>query len=116
MRINTKKISIEGQKFPHQTKFLLALASAKRDSDIFETGDQIIPNRVKNNHLSFGLGSHVCLGSMIARKEMEIGLKPMIHFLKYYKIHAVKPLIWDNQIFMRTLKEAIVTRNKIWFK
>lgn len=108
VRINKNEEIIQGQQFAAGTRFVLGIASANRDEEIFESPDEIIPNRVVNPHLAFGAGSHVCLGALIARKELEFGLKPMVEFLQKCKIDTLQPLLWGNQIFMRTLESAMI--------
>ncbi|MHA8087439.1 cytochrome P450 [Aquirufa sp. Wall-65K1] len=106
VRINKNDETIQGQHFSAGTRFVLGVASANRDEEVFDSPDEIIPNRMVNPHLAFGAGAHLCLGALIARKEMEFGLKPMVEFLQKFEIDSIQPLEWGNQIFMRTLESA----------
>jgi len=54
---------------------LLAFASANRDPDMFEQADEFIIDRKANRHSAFGLGVHRCLGSNLARVEMQIAIE-----------------------------------------
>jgi cytochrome P450 len=54
---------------------MLALPTVMRDPDYFERADEVILDRERNNHLSFGGGPHRCLGSHLARMEMIVGLE-----------------------------------------
>ncbi|CAM3402815.1 cytochrome P450 [Aquirufa ecclesiirivi] len=108
VRINKKEVTLMGQVYPIGTRFVLGIASANRDEDIFEDADEIVSNRQINPHLAFGSGIHTCLGALIARKELEFGLKPMIEFLQKFEIDNSHSLLWGNQIFMRTLDKAMV--------
>ncbi len=47
------------------------LGSANRDEDVFDRADDLRLDREKNPHLSFGLGVHRCIGSNLARAEIE---------------------------------------------
>jgi len=47
------------------------LGSANRDESVFERADELCLDREKNPHLSFGLGVHRCIGSNLARLEIE---------------------------------------------
>ncbi|MEE8464319.1 MAG: cytochrome P450 [Gammaproteobacteria bacterium] len=50
----------------------LLYGSANRDPDEFEHADTFDIARDPNHHLAFGLGPHFCLGSPLARLELEI--------------------------------------------
>lgn len=108
IRINRKDVVIRGQQFQKGTRFILGIASANRDEEVFKDPDKIIPDRSDNPHIGFGSGIHTCLGALIARKEMEFGLKPMVEFLQKFNIDSTQSLQWANQIFMRTLVSAVV--------
>lgn len=108
VRINKKVVIIQGRQYKPGTRFILGIASANRDEEIFEAPDEIIFDRKVNPHLAFGAGSHLCLGALIARKEMEIGLKPIVEFLQKFEVDTLEPLQWANQIFMRTLQSAMI--------
>jgi cytochrome P450 len=54
---------------------MLALPAVMHDPDFVERPDDVVIDRVKNNHLSFGGGPHRCLGSHLARMEMAVGLQ-----------------------------------------
>ncbi|TBH76143.1 cytochrome P450 [Aquirufa nivalisilvae] len=108
IRKNKTDVIVEGQHFAAGTRFVLGIASANRDEEIFESPEEILPDRQINPHLAFGAGTHLCLGALIARKEMEFGLKPMVEFLQKFNIDSTQPLEWGNQIFMRTLERAMV--------
>lgn len=55
------------------------IGSANRDEKKFENADQIDLGRKPNQHLSFGQGSHYCLGAPLARLEAKIALS---HFFE----------------------------------
>jgi cytochrome P450 len=56
-----------GQKIRTGDKLVLFYASANRDEDVFEDGDEIRLDRHPNRHLAFGVGEHFCLGAHLAR-------------------------------------------------
>ena len=51
---------------------LLMYASANRDPRAFENPDQLAVRRDARHHLSFGFGTHFCLGASLARLELKI--------------------------------------------
>lgn len=53
---------------------VVSIASANRDEAEFTGADRFDPDRSPNRHLSFGRGIHHCVGSQLARAELEIVL------------------------------------------
>ena len=57
---------------------LLNFPAANRDPEVFERPDEVIIDRAKNRHAAFGLGVHRCLGSNLARLEMNIAIEMLL--------------------------------------
>lgn len=51
---------------------LLMYSSANRDETVFDDPDRFDLTRQHNNHVSFGFGTHFCLGSSLARLEIRV--------------------------------------------
>ncbi|WP_438422586.1 cytochrome P450 [Aquimarina macrocephali] len=102
VRVNNEVIEYNNIVIPAKSKLYLCLASANRDPENFTAPDKVIPNRTPNEHLAFGGGNHFCLGAQISRQEMRYCLKPMVDFLKRFRIDDSVPTKWARQIFMRT--------------
>jgi cytochrome P450 len=54
---------------------LLPVRAANRDPEVFEDADKVIIDREENRHAAFGLGIHRCLGSNLARLEMNVATR-----------------------------------------
>ena len=52
--------------------------SANRDEEVFEAPFEFRIDRMPNRHIGFGVGEHFCLGSHLARLEMEIAYKYLL--------------------------------------
>jgi cytochrome P450 len=68
-------IDFHGAQMRRGEMVMLVLPAIMHDPDAFERPDEVILDRQKNNHLSFGGGPHRCLGSHLARMEMVVGLE-----------------------------------------
>ncbi|GAA0234118.1 cytochrome P450 [Cryptosporangium japonicum] len=53
-------------------KALLLYPSANRDEQVFPNPFEFDVTRAPNPHLAFGIGTHFCLGSSLARLELEV--------------------------------------------
>ncbi len=59
----------------HENEFiLLSILGANRDPSRFPNSDQLDIERTHNRHLSFGWGSHLCLGASLARLEASVAI------------------------------------------
>ena len=61
---------IRGVELPAGAKLAIWYPSANRDEEVFENPQTFDVGRDPNEHLSFGVGEHFCLGSNLARMEL----------------------------------------------
>jgi cholest-4-en-3-one 26-monooxygenase len=61
---------IRGQAIEADQKVTLWYPAANRDEAVFESPKSFDVGRTPNEHLSFGIGEHFCLGSNLARLEL----------------------------------------------
>jgi len=79
-RTATRDTILRGQRIEAGQKVLMLYPSGNRDEDLFESPDEIRIDR-KPNHLAFGIGHHFCLGANLARMELRIALREILHRL-----------------------------------
>lgn len=87
-RMCEEDVELEGVHVPAGSTMLLIAASANRDESRFERSEEFVigrpdldPARAFSGaagHLSFGTGRHFCLGAMLAKTEMEVGLNLLL--------------------------------------
>jgi len=61
---------IRGREIAEGDKLILWYPSVNRDEDVFDEPDTFDVARHPNDHLSFGIGEHYCLGANLARMEL----------------------------------------------
>ena len=62
---------------------------------------------VKNKHRAFGIGEHFCLGSHLARLELQVIFEEIIPRLLNPKLD--KPINWLRSNFINGIKEMYIT-------
>jgi cytochrome P450 len=77
-RTVTQDATLAGQALRAGDVVLLHFAAANRDPEVFDDPDHLILDRQNNPHLSFGLGDHRCIGSNLARMQIEIGANELL--------------------------------------
>ena len=75
-RIAMEDIELGGQRIDKGQRITMIVRAANRDPVRFSNPDQLDITREDNRHLSFGFGSHFCLGAALARVEGQITIIP----------------------------------------
>jgi cytochrome P450 len=69
---------LAGVRLQPGTIVVALLASANRDPERFSEPDRFVVSRAENEHVSFGLGGHYCLGAALARLEAQVALGALL--------------------------------------
>ena len=77
-RTTTRSVQIHGKTIPSGAKVYINYAAANRDSSVFANPDAFDIARDRKRHMSFGLGTHFCLGAPMARLETEVAFKQLL--------------------------------------
>jgi cytochrome P450 len=70
----TRPVEFHGITIPAESKILLLNGSANRDHREFDDPDRFDVSRSIKRHITFGYGTHFCLGAALARLEGRIAL------------------------------------------
>jgi cytochrome P450 len=71
-RAATEDIEVGGQLIREGEGVLVLLAAANRDEAVFENPDSFDIKRKPHRHVSFGAAIHQCIGSPLARAELQM--------------------------------------------
>lgn len=83
---------LAGVAIPKDSMVLLRFGSANRDEALFPDPDRFDVGRENaSEHLAFGHGIHFCIGAMLARKEMQLGLRTLCDRLDGFALDPGKP-------------------------
>ncbi len=88
------EVEYEGVRFQPGDKVLMNFPGANRDPEIFEQPDNVIIDRTRNRHIAFGSGIHRCLGSNLARLEMDIALRTWFERIPEFELGDHGVVTW----------------------
>ncbi len=85
-RVATRACEIHGQMIAPGERVHLLYTAANRDEAVFTDPDAIHLQREPNPHLTFGFGTHFCLGNLLARMELRIGVAELLARFPRYQL------------------------------
>ncbi len=86
-RLVTADTQIEGMDIPAGAKLLIVTSSANHDERHFADADLFdIRRENASDHLTFGYGSHQCMGKNLARMEMQVFLEELTRRLPHMRL------------------------------
>ncbi|MDH3683172.1 MAG: cytochrome P450, partial [Acidimicrobiia bacterium] len=91
-RIATGDTEISGCPVAEGEWVMLSFPAANRDPAAFDDPHTVKIDRQKNRHAAFGLGVHRCLGSNLARMEMNIAIEMLLdRFPRFALVEGTEP-------------------------
>jgi cytochrome P450 len=85
-RITTRPVQLHGRHIPRGAMVLLLYGSANRDDRRWAKPDALDVGRAPLQHLAFGDGVHLCIGSWLARLEARITLSEWLRRFPRYEV------------------------------
>ncbi len=82
-------------------RVVIALGAANRDPEVFESPDEIRLDRPANRHIAFGVGAHRCLGSNLARREVNVAIDAFIG--RHPRFRLAETTVWHGVVPLRLL-------------
>jgi cytochrome P450 len=104
-RFATQDVDVAGVVIPRGSTVNLLIASANLDEAAFPDASRFDITRTPNRHVSFGLGTHYCLGAPLARLETRVALPALLRRFGRLEL-AVPPeqLRWSPNVGLRGLQ------------
>jgi cytochrome P450 family 142 subfamily A polypeptide 1 len=100
-RTATETVEFQGQTIRKGDELLLMYASANRDPAQFEDPDRYDVARQRNQHLSFGFGTHFCLGASVARMELRLMFEELLKRMPDMRLSPGEPIRFAPSCFTR---------------
>ncbi len=108
-RITLEDVTISSVTIPRGALVGVSLGSANHDESQFPDPETFDVAREPNRHVSFGMGSHFCLGAALARLEGEIALTTLFRRFPGLQLAvSSSSLRWRKSLALRGLAELPV--------
>ena len=75
-------------------RVLLSFPAANRDPEVFDEPEEIVIDRAVNRHVAFGVGIHRCLGSNLARMEMQVAIEEFLAMIPDFEVEDPDAVTW----------------------
>jgi cytochrome P450 len=103
-------IDLDGLHVPCGHTVAVAVGLANRDPATFDTPHRLDLTRAPNRHLSFGRGTHHCLGAHVMRRQLQIALEILLRHLPHLDLAVGNTQLgWTASHTIRSLKTLPLT-------
>ena len=91
-----KETTVSGCPIKTGNMVLLSFPAANRDPAMFPDADKVIIDRKENRHAAFGLGIHRCVGSNLARMEIQVALEEWLKRIPEFSLDPTRRVTWSE--------------------
>jgi cytochrome P450 len=84
-------VTLRDHDFGPGDRVICSLSSANFDEDVFTAPDRVDIERDPNPHITFGTGTHRCIGADLARVDAETFLGEILRRMPDYELDGVEP-------------------------
>ncbi|MBM3717586.1 MAG: cytochrome P450 [Actinobacteria bacterium] len=95
-RLVTEDHEFHGVQMKQHDWVLLPFPAANRDPEQFENPTEVVIDREVNRHSAFGLGIHRCIGSNLARLEMNVAVKVFLERFPDFELVTDEETVWST--------------------
>lgn len=100
-RVCPVETDVQGVKVAPEGRVSLCWVSANHDESVFDKPDEIQLDRKPNPHISFGFGTHLCLGAPHARLIVRTLLQALIDRVDKIEVLESQPLVEQEEKYER---------------
>ena len=91
-----KDVTVGGVEMSEGDTVLMTFPIACRDPAVFDEPNEVIIDRQRNRHPAFGLGIHRCLGSNLARLEMNVAITTWLRHAPSFRLREGADVRWSE--------------------
>lgn len=107
-RVANRDVEVAGVTIPKGDQVVLMYSSGNRDEAHFDRPEEFLVDRTPNNHISFGFGTHFCLGASLARLEIRVFFEELLRRTSGWRIVEGTEPVWMPNAFVRGIESAQV--------
>ena len=100
---------VGGVTIPAGNQVVLMYSSANRDEAHFDDPESLDVTRTPNNHISFGFGTHFCLGASLARLEIKVFFEELLRRTKGWELTPGTEPAWMPNAFVRGIEMGLIS-------
>ncbi|NIJ37142.1 cytochrome P450 [Sphingopyxis panaciterrae] len=97
-RTATRDTELGGQQIRKGDKVVVFYPGGNRDPSIFEDPDRFDVTRPVRQHLAFGAGTHVCVGSRLAEMQLRLAFATMARHVRRFEVTGAPSRVRSNFI------------------
>ena len=94
----TRDVEVGGSQIREGDRVKILISNADRDGAEFADPMDVNLDREGNHHIAFGAGPHRCLGSHLARHELEVGLELWHKAIPNYRVAAGQKILYHGGV------------------
>ena len=94
-RLVAKDTEVAGCPFTKGQMVLLPYPAVNRDPQVFPDADKVVIDRQENRHAAFGLGIHRCIGSNLARMEIQVAVEEWLKRFPEFSLDESQTVHWS---------------------
>lgn len=95
-RLVKQDYEFHGVQMKEEDWVLLPFPAANRDEAKFENPAEVVIDREENRHAAFGLGIHRCVGSNLARLEMNVAIEVFLERFPDFEMNTTEEMVWST--------------------
>lgn len=95
-------VELDGVTMADGDRVALVYPSANRDEDYFDNPFELDLERDPNPHISFGFGSHFCLGAHVARLQLRVALEELT--ARFHNLRPASVPVYEANVFARAVE------------
>jgi cytochrome P450 len=93
-RVATRDVELNGARIKAGERLQVRYDSANRDESKFSGADRLVFDEPRGGHAAFGLGVHRCIGSNLARLQIEVAFDELLKQLRNLRLAAGAEVRW----------------------